>query len=258
LDGPQSPVRLSGKKSASVSAKKAAKLLAPVKPTPVKRSGNKRDAASALLGESPAQAGSASPTASPGAPLLMSAAKRKKALASKSFLLSADRGAVVVRDRVVRIADCPSLDAVSIYELCRRWMQDDAHARPDSVAVSDAAVGGGAGGVAGGAPGAAGRDSSSSRSAPRVISPVALLDALQVARARQLERISAARAKRVDLQSVLESATTSDAPTTAAALREFVERSKRERADFQRQLDTQTRLAEALLRSRAVVDDDDD
>jgi hypothetical protein len=234
--------------------------VAPAKPTPVKRSGNKRDASSALLGESPAHVGSASPTASPGAPLLMSAAKRKKALASKSFLLSADRGAVVVRDRVVRIADCPSLDAVSIYELCRRWMQDDAHARPDP-SDGDAAVGGGAGGGAGGGSGAAGaggRDSSSSRGAPRVISPAALLDALQAARARQLVRISAARAKRVDLHSVLESATTAEAPTTAAVLREFVERSKRERADFQRQLDTQTRLAEALLRSRAVVDDDDD
>jgi hypothetical protein len=176
----------------------------------------------------------------------MSATKRKKAVSQKAFLLSADRGAVVVRDRVVRVADCPSLDSISIYELCRRWMQDDAHARPDhsGANASDAS--------------ADGRSASTTRNAPRVISPAALLSALETTRARQIERRTAALAKRVDLQPVLARSVAPDAPNTAAALREFVDRSRRERADWQVQFDKQTRLAEELLRSRTDTSDDND
>ena len=171
----------------------------------------------------------------------MTAAKRKRlALAAKAVVMSADRGAVVVRDRVVRIADCTAVDSVSLYELCRRWMQDDANARSAPLVVAAAAA------AASPVPASS---SSSSRAPASLASPSAPLLSLLDAQRRHLAlRRAVAAAKRVDVLPALAAA--ADAPPTAALLREFVDRARVERADWQRQFDERARLAELLLRSR--------
>jgi hypothetical protein len=180
-----------------------------------------------------------SPTLSPvpAAAATVAGNKRKRAAQSARpvYVASGNGGAVVVRDRNVSVSDCTDPDSLSLYDLCRRWMQDDAHLRPRapiplaSFSLVDTA--------------ALLESSAAQRKA--------LLAALQAERQRVIGSSSPTRAgkkRAANVVAALADSTSSKAPPTKALLNEFVSRAKRERKQWQTRFDERVRLADDVLR----------
>jgi hypothetical protein len=214
-------------------------------PTPTSsKKASKRDSVSTATRDSLPSLASGpahpSPTSSPvlaGTQSAGAGSKRKRSAQNSrpTFVPSGSGGAVVVRDRVVSVSDCADPDSVSTYELCRRWMQDDAHLRPrtpivhapfslvDGASLADAA-------------------------APQ---RKALLAALVAERLRVDSCGSPARASKkraANVTAAIADATSPKAPSTKTLLNEFVSRAKRERKQWQTRFDERVRLADDVLR----------